>query len=191
MTGGTYRKVVLTSGHMIDTPDRSTPRFPPELEPVVAAQIEEVLDNWDVGPGDLLLSGGARGADILFAESAHRRSSDVELILALPVDSFEQASVVLPSSIWRQRFRYLLAHHHHHVSPDDGHGSSLNEFARANADLLRRAHDLAPPAELYVALVWDEQEPGGEGGTGDFARLAAELKAPLAVINPAKLLTRR
>src|SRR5688572_26721320 len=138
MTGAGYRKVLVTSGHMIDAPGRSEPRFPAELEPAVAAEIERVLDEWHIGPGDLLLNGGARGADILFAESAHRRGCDVEFILARPVPDFERSSVDLPRSIWAPRFRYLLAHHPHRISRPNGGDGSVNDFARANLDLLRR-----------------------------------------------------
>jgi len=182
-----YRKVVLSSGHMIDTADRPSPRFPPCLEPAVAHEIEAVLDGWDIGPADLLLLSGARGSDILFAESGHRRGSHVEIILASPPEVFEQTSVALPRSIWSQRFRYLLAHHPYSVSQADGQDGEPNEFARANRALLRRAEELAPTAELYVALVWDEQPAGGPGGTGEFAELAMALDVPLAIINPTKL----
>jgi hypothetical protein len=183
-----YRAVVLTSGHMIDTPDRATPRFPPYLEPAVAARIERVLEGWGIAAGDLVVNGGARGADILFAESAERRSASVEIVLASPPDEFEQTSVALPNSIWSQRFRHILRRHSYVVArrhPDDD--PSLNEFAIANAAMIRRVEALSPPAKLHVALVWDEQPAGGPGGTGELAELARRLHAPLAVINPTQL----
>lgn len=185
--GGGYRNVVLTSGHMIDTPDRPSPRFPPELEAAVAEKIEEIFDRWRIGPGDLILNGGARGADILFAESGHRRGTEIELVLASVPSEYEETSVTLPRSIWRQRFRYLLAHHPYRVTSPDEHGQPLNEYSRANSDLIRRAEQLAPPAHLHIALVWDQQPAPGQGGTGDFADLAKRIDAPLAIINPAKL----
>jgi hypothetical protein len=182
-----YRRVVLSSGHMIDAIDRPSPRFPACLEAAVAYEIEAVLDHWDIGPGDLLLLSGARGSDILFAESGHRRGSHIEIILASPPEIFEQTSVALPRSIWSQRFRYLLKNHPYSVSRAESNDSAPNEFARANQALLRRAEELAPPAELRIALVWDEQPAGGAGGTGEFAGLAAALDAPLAIINPSEL----
>ena len=185
-----YAKVVLTSGHMIDAPDRAAPRFPPDLEPLVAAHIEAVLDQWGIGPGDLVINGGARGADILFAESGDRRGADVEIILASPPDDFEKTSVALPASIWAQRFRHLLRCHPYHVATrrDEDH-PSLNEYAVANAEMFRRVEALAPPAKLHIALVWDEQPAGGPGGTGEFADLAQRFHAPLAIINPTLLMS--
>ena len=187
MAAAANRTVVLTSGHMIDAVDRPSPRFPACLEPAVAHEIEAVLDGWDIGPEDLLLLGGARGSDILFAESGHRRGSHIEIILASPPDVFEQTSVALPRSIWSQRFRYLLERHPYTVSQADGGDGLPNEFARANQEMIRRARELAPPAKLRVALVWDEQPAGGPGGTGEFAELAVALDVPLAIINPIKL----
>jgi hypothetical protein len=187
MMGPAYRRVVLSSGHMIDAVDRPSPRFPACLEPVVAGEIEAVLDGWDIGSSDLLLLSGARGSDILFAESGHRRGSHIEIILASPPEVFEQTSVALPRSIWSQRFRYLLKRHPYTVTKAEGDDGAPNEFAIANQALIRRAEELAPPAELRVALVWDEQPAAGPGGTGDFAELARALDGPLAIINPAKL----
>jgi hypothetical protein len=182
-----FRTVVVTSGHTIDEPDRAEPRFPPALEPVVAAEIEAVLDGWGIGPGDLVLNGGARGADILFAESAHRRGADVELILASPPAEFEQTSVALPRSIWVPRFRFLRQQHGWAISARDPANRDEGRYARVNDDLIRRATELAPPAELRVALVWDGQRADGPGGTSDFAALAERLGAPLAVIDPTRL----
>jgi hypothetical protein len=182
-----YGKVVVTSGHMIDSPDRDAPRFPSRLEPSVAARIEQVFDKWGIGPGDLVISGGARGADTLFAESAHRRGADVEIVLALPPDEFEKTSVALPDSVWPERFRYLLRQYPPRDAPSGVGDESHNEFAAANAAMIRRAEALVPPAELRIALVWDEQPAGGPGGTGDFADLARRFHAPLAIINPTNL----
>ena len=145
---------------MIDAPDRPSPRFPARLEPAIAAEIEAVLDRWDIRPADLLLLSGARGSDILFAESGHRRGSHIEIILASAPEVFEQTSVALPQSIWSQRFRYLLGQHHYTVSQAEEDDGAPNEFARANEALLRRARELAPPAELRVALVSDEHPAG-------------------------------
>ena len=179
-----YGKVVVTSGHMIDAPDRATPRFPPGNEASVAAAVERVLDGWAIGPGDIVLNGGARGADILFAESARRRGADVELLLALEPHAFESASVRLADSIWVERFRDLLDHAGHRVVSPHDFVDTTNEFARANQAMIARARQLAPPAQLHIALIWDGNAADGPGGTTDFAELARSLDAPLAIIDP-------
>jgi hypothetical protein len=182
-----YRRVVLTSGHMIDLPDRSHPRFPPSLEPAVAASIERAFDDWGIDRRDLVVSGGARGADILFAESAHRRGAALELILASDPDDFERSSVALPHSIWSQRFRYLIGKYSYQVPARDADNESSEGFDEVNREMFRRARTLCPPSLPCVALVWDEQPAGGPGGTGEFAVQATALGAEIVLINPVKL----
>ena len=105
--GHRYGKVVIGSGHMIDTPDRETPRFTPEMEAAVRAAIAQRLEQWTIGRGDLAVCGGARGADILFAEECERRGSSVRLLIAKELDAFVERSVRLPGSDWSARFHAL------------------------------------------------------------------------------------
>jgi hypothetical protein len=51
-------KVFLFSGHMIDTPDRPVPRFPPDKENLAADRIGEALDGLGAGPNDLAIAQG-------------------------------------------------------------------------------------------------------------------------------------
>jgi hypothetical protein len=36
---------VVVSGHMVDTPDRPLPRFPPEQVPRVAGEVRDALED--------------------------------------------------------------------------------------------------------------------------------------------------
>jgi hypothetical protein len=102
-------RVVLVSGHLVDALDRSIPRFPPSRVPWVTDQVRQSFSEWDVGPGTTVISGGARGADIIAAEEGHARGAHVVLCLALPPDEFERRSVDLPGTDWSSRFRRLLS----------------------------------------------------------------------------------
>ncbi len=51
-------KVFLFLGHMIDTPDRPVPRFPPDKESLAAARIGEAFDGLGAGPNDLAIAQG-------------------------------------------------------------------------------------------------------------------------------------
>ncbi len=101
---GHFEKVIIGSGHMIDLPGRPTPRFPPENEKGVRTALATVLDGWEIGPVDLALTGGARGADILFAELCLDRGATVRLVLALPEEEFLTSSVRLEGSDWEERY---------------------------------------------------------------------------------------
>lgn len=172
---------------MIDLPDRPTPRFPAALEPVVTDRIAAMFASWRIGPGDLVINGGACGADILFAECAERRGAAVELVLASPPVHFVETSVARPTGRWVERFHALLARHPHQVIGAAAPGDERNEFERVNAVIIERARRLAPPATLRIGLVWDEKQAPGNGGTGDFADLARDLDCSLAVVNPTLL----
>jgi len=185
-----FNKVVIFSGHMIDAPGRKTPRFPPEKEDAVRQRIARQLDEWQIGPGDLAICGGARGGDLLFAELCADRGAEVWLFLALPEKDFLAESVRLPNSNWEPRFFELRARpkvktfiQNEHLGPPP-EGASV--FARNNLWILDAARVEAEPDNLYAILVWDEQPTGdGPGGTSDFAAQVKRFGGHLApIINP-------
>src|SRR6516225_1227979 len=98
------RKVALFSGHMIDAPGRTKPRFPPDKEPLAANAIAAVLADLSLGPDDLALCGGACGGDLLFAEAALARGSRLELYIPFDEPTFLKKSVDFADSDWRARF---------------------------------------------------------------------------------------
>src|SRR3954470_1370964 len=95
-----HPRVIVVSGHMVDTPDRPTPRFPPEELPRVAMEVRHALSGWSVGAGTTLVTGGARGADIIAAEEARARGASLRLVLALAPDGFVARSVAIAGTDW-------------------------------------------------------------------------------------------
>ena len=189
-----FKKVVLFSGHMIDTPGRPEERFPPRKEGVVRERMAEQLEVWGVGAGDLAICGGARGGDTLFAELCRDRGAEVWLFLARPESEFLEESVRLPGSDWEQRFFALRDREGVKVSlqierlKSPPKGSSV--YARNNLWMINTARvEANDPKNLYAVLVWDEQPTGdGSGGTSDFAARVKQLGGRLApIINPTKL----
>lgn len=196
--GARFGRVFAASGHMIDAPDRAAKgrgeRFPPRKEPAVRASLARQLKEWGAGAGDLAICGGARGADILFAEICARRGAEVWLYLPLPVGEFLEKSVRLPGADWEARFQSLRGREgvKTHSQPErlgpPPKGASV--FARNNLWMLNAARVEADDSRrrLYAVLVWDERPAGdGEGGTADFASRVERLGAGLAVINPTRL----
>jgi PAS domain-containing protein len=160
--------VVVVSGHMVDSPDRPKPRFPAEQVSRVAGEVQAALERWHVGPGTTLVTGGARGADIVAAEAARARGARLRLVLALEPDEFVSRSVALPGTDWEQRFRALLGEADVEVGdgPDDD-----TLFARTNDRIIEVAREL--DERPHAVIVWNGEEGDGPGGTGDFvARLA-------------------
>lgn len=173
--------VVVVSGHMVDKPDRPRPRFPPEQVPRVAAEVRDALARWSVGEGATLVTGGARGADIIAAEEAHARGASLRLVLALEPDEFVARSVAIRGTDWEQRFRALLPQADVEVvdGPDDD-----EVFARTNQRIIEVAREIDP--RPHAVIVWNGKEGDGPGGTRDFvSQLGHDLEdESVAVIDP-------
>jgi hypothetical protein len=189
MSGGPQR-VLVCSGHMIDAPGRKAARFPAAKEGMVRERIALQLDRWHVGAGDVAISGGARGADILFSEEALVRGARGMLLVALPEERYLEVSVRLPGSDWEHRYRMLrekceTRFQHELLGPVP---EGMNVFARNNLWLIDTARAMAANNDIYALLVWDERPTGdGPGGTSDFAGRISKLGGHLAIINPDRL----
>lgn len=185
-----FDKVAICSGHMIDLPDRSTPRFPPEKEGAVRDRMAAVLAGWEIGGEDLAVSGGARGADILFAELCLARGANLRLLIALPEEEFLARSVRLDGGDWERRYFRLRERcetwvQHERLGPAL---EGISPFARNNLWVIETGEAEAPPERLFALLVWDERSTGdGPGGTSHFAAEVERFGGRLAIVNPAKL----
>ena len=164
------RQVLLFSGHMVDVPDRPRPRFPAAMVPQASAAIERVLDELQVGGGDIAFTQGAAGGDLIFAEACVRRGVCVQLLLPLPEPEFIEASV-MPSAdgaAWRDRYYALkaaMAEAPREMAAELGPlPAGANAFERCNQWLLYTALALGPPKVRFVCL-WDGGGGDGPGGT--------------------------
>jgi len=177
-------RVVVASGHMVDTPDRPRPRFPSDQVARVTEEVRAALDGWSVGPGTTLVTGGARGADIIAAEECLARGGDVVLCLAFEPDEFEDRSVALPGTDWSERFRALRGRADVRVLENPPADDSV--FALTNEWIVRTAQEIddAPNA----VIVWNGEEGDGPGGTRHFVRLLGfERPDPrICVIDPTR-----
>ena len=164
------RQVLLFSGHMIDAPDRSTPRFPLAKEAGARAAIEQALAAQDAGPEDLALTQGAAGGDLLFTEAAMARGVRVQWLQPLPEPEFIQCSVLASAAAegWRQRYfaaraglaeapRCMLQE----LGPPPG---GVSVWERGNQWLLHTALAHGPDKARCIVL-WDGGGSDGPGGT--------------------------
>ncbi len=187
-----HDQVIVCSGHMIDAPDRQDKRFPQELEGAVRECLRRELEAASVGPGTLAISGGARGADILFAELAHEMGADLLMLLALPEPELVAQSVRLPGDAgrWEERFHRLVEHAEVAVQSErlGTPPAGGDVFSRTNLWILDTARVEAIDGRFAAVLVWDEQPTGdGPGGTSDFAERAERMSSRFAIVNPTKL----
>lgn len=177
------RRVFLFSGHMADAPERGTPRFPRSKERTAAQRIASTLDTLGAGPGDLALTQGASGGDILFLEACAARGVRLHLMLPLAEAEFVDRSL-LPAnggSEWRERYFRLKAGlaDAPRILPDElgpppqsVGDDSENPFERCNRWLLCTALAWGIDKVHFICL-WDG---GGGDGPGGTAHMYREVK---------------
>jgi tetratricopeptide (TPR) repeat protein len=160
------RQVILFSGHMIDAPDRPTPRFPADKEEIAAQKIGEALDALSAGADDLALCQAAAGGDLLFLEACQQRGVRCQVLLPLTEPEFIEQSI-LPSTggeAWRARYFKMKKQLQTpiRIMPDElgPLPRGVDAFERCNLWL------------LYTTLAWGVQRArfvclwNGSGGDG-------------------------
>lgn len=98
------KRVLLFSGHMVDAPDRETPRFTEDMVDLAAQKIDEVLSQLDAGAHDLALTQGACGGDLVFTEACQARGVRMTWLQPFDEPEFVRRSVVRCGEHWRSRY---------------------------------------------------------------------------------------
>lgn len=167
-------RVVVFSGHMIDQPGRTHPRFPGYLEKRVGEEIRKKLDELDIGFG---YSSAACGSDIIFIEEMLKRKNrlknekdiEVNIILPFPEDQFQRASVdIIPAANWGARYCRVIKKATKVIVASD-HRATSSGVAYQYANLLQsglailRAKTM--DTDMTPLVIWDGKGGDGEGGT--------------------------
>ncbi len=185
------RLAIVFSGHLADAPGRETPRLSADRIESATARIGAAIDAFRVGPGDLALTQGAAGSDLVFAELALDRGLRLRLLLPLPREDFLARSVrpVVDGERWCERFEAVecrveaadrleadavLGPLRADADPDD-------VFVRGNEWLLDAAAASGAPSTMLLCL-WDGAR-GGRGGTGEMVALATSRGLPVTRID--------
>jgi tetratricopeptide (TPR) repeat protein len=168
------RQVLLFSGHMIDRPDRASPRLPDGKAPAAAERIAAALDQIGAGPDDLSLSQAASGGDLLFLEACQARGVRTRILLPFAEPEFISQSIV-PSangSAWRDRYYAAKAGASElRVMPIELGPAppSVDPFERCNLWLLYTALASGVDKVRFICL-WDGGGGDGPGGTAHMYR---------------------
>jgi hypothetical protein len=179
--GRRVRHVLLFSGHMIDRAGRSAPRFPPRAETAATHAIRVALAALKAGPGDMGLTEGACGGDLIFAEELLARGASLELRLPFPEPVFRKKSVAFPketppNGLWLRRFLAVRDHPRVVVREMAGSDAPLprhqDPYERCNLWMLRDALANGGKRMRFVCL-WDGHQGDGRGGTADMMRRVA------------------
>ena len=162
------RMTILFSGHMIDKPDRETPRFPNAKSPLASAAILNKLNDLGATEQDLAICSAACGGDLLFAELCLDRGMTLHLYLAFDEPEFLEKSVNFGGEEWKKQYFRVKDHPKSELfilTEELGPGEpGVNQFARNNVRMLYNALALGTDRVRFIAL-WDGQEGDGPGGT--------------------------
>ena len=184
-------KIFLFSGHMIDAPDRSIPRFPKEMEPAAKAAIAAKLDELKAGPQDLALCEGACGGDLLFAEAVLARGLRLELRLPFDEAEFLQKSVAFAGDAWVDRYYSAKASDCTKVliMPEELGPTppKRDPYERANLWQLYTALAGGPDRIRFIAL-WNGETSGKPGGTDHMIEAVRKRSGRVSVIDAKALL---
>jgi class 3 adenylate cyclase/tetratricopeptide (TPR) repeat protein len=175
-------KLVVFSGHMIDAPDRRTPRFPASKEGEVKELLEKQLVAMNAGIG---FASAASGSDILFLEAMLARGGTIHLVLPWPAEEFVKTSVAIAGNgAWIDRFYKILDRAAsirvlgELYMPGSATGFEYCNLAMNGlARLFARSLDL----EITPLAVWDGFA-GAPGGTGSFVRYWRTHRVPVKVV---------
>jgi hypothetical protein len=180
--------VILFTGHMIDKPDRPSPRFPALKEAAAAEAIRNAVHAVQAaaapGAGSVRgIAAGANGGDILFHEACLALGIPSELYLGIPVDAFEQTSVAAGGPDWIARYRRLTEQLPVHVLiPDATADVEADVWEDANDWMLRTAL-AASGADTTLIALWDGKKGDGVGGTDHLVRVVKEHHGKVVIID--------
>jgi tetratricopeptide (TPR) repeat protein len=146
------KRVLLFAGHMIDAPDRKTPRFPADREAVAREKIKEsIVKEMNTGAGVACgYAGGANGGDMLFQEVCAELGIPTRLYLAMPPQEYVKNSVRKAGPQWVERFWKVYNEH----KVDD------EQDPRKQVRVLSDATDVNDPSEYLPAWLRTKQDYG-------------------------------
>ncbi len=181
---------ILFSGHMIDRPSKSIPRFPSSKEGVAAAAIRGAIAR--VAPLDLSeeirgIAAAACGGDILFHEACRSLGVPSEVYLGISPDAFEKTSVAFAGAGWVERYRRLIRDLPVRVLFPKAKSDAGDEvWEKANEWMLKMALQ-SGGNELALIVLWDGQGGDRPGGTRHMVEMARRQGAVVEIIDVGRL----
>ncbi|MGC1818701.1 MAG: tetratricopeptide repeat-containing protein, partial [Casimicrobiaceae bacterium] len=171
--------VLAFTGHMIDAPGRSEPRFPAGLVPAVDAVIRDRLASLRQ---PIVYVSAACGGDLILIEAALDAGAEVNVVLPFDRDDFLRTSVAVGGGDWVDRFDRALAGASHVIMATEENylgDDVLFEYAATLLEglaLLRAAQLATSPTMLCVL---DPDAAAKVGGTrASFERWNRNVGAP-------------
>jgi len=184
-----FPSVVVFAGHMVDQDDRTVPRFPSRLEPMVKDAIRQRLRKLNAGFG---YASGACGSDILFHEVMAEMKGESYVILPYEKERFIKDSVeIVGGGDWGKRLEKVIAQaiETQEVSRQSQRGNDISyEFANLMLHGLASVRAEQLETKLVPVAVWDGKSGTGVGGTAGTVERWRRLGLNVEVIDLEEIL---
>jgi len=191
-------RVILFTGHMIDPPGATPPRFPDSMRAKARqAILNKVQQELTRTEGKVVaIASAASGGDLLFHDVCEELDIEHRLLLPLAPDRFRTESVSPAGRFWEDQFDRLLRKFPappYLSNSDDlpiwlSMKTDYSTWQRANLWLLQEAIAVESKNLTLIAL-WDGAKTEGIGGTYHMRVTAQECGAALVTIYTTDLLS--
>jgi len=186
------KRVLLFTGHMIDAPGRSEPRFPPDKVGVASEIISGAIAQEQKISGGIAfgVAGCASGGDILFHKACDAMKIPTRIFLALPRELYIRASVAPAGPQWIEDFNTLVKSRPVRVLCDSSdlprwlqEKPDYNIWQRNNLWNLHNALAAAGGENVTLIALWNGATGDGPGGTADMVDKARERGAKIIILD--------
>ena len=190
------RRVLLFTGHMVDSPGREKPRFPADKVDVAKQKIAEAVaaEREVAGGVAYAVAGAANGGDILFLKVCEEADIPAHILLALPREKYVKASVAAAGPQWVEEFNRLVRAHPSRVLGESKElpdwlqeKPGYNIWQRNNLWTLYYALAAVGGENVTLIALWNGAAGDGAGGTADMVEKARERGAKIVILDTDKI----
>lgn len=177
-------RVVIFSGHRLDSPDRAQPRFPESSLPQVTKEISKTLARWSPL---IACCSAASGGDLIFCEQVLASGNQLRIVLPFDLKTFRGYILENSDQHWLDRFDQVISQAISVVTAShDDHrellqGPAIYDFVNRIilGSALFESQSLEVP--LQTIALWDGLPSPAVGGTADCIDLWKSCDLPLDV----------
>lgn len=184
------QRVFLFSGHMIDTVNRASPRFPASKADAVASAINNQLQQLQAGTNDLGLTQGSNGGDIIFAETCLQHNMQLQLLQPFFESEFITNSIIPGGQEWLDRYQLIRQQlPSPPLAATEQLGAltvDMNAYEHCNLWLLNSALAYGVEKLIFICL-WDGCEINKPGGTAHMVAEVTKRQGQVIHLNPSDL----
>lgn len=177
--------ILVFTGHMVDAPGRTMPRFPNGNAEVVREAIRARIAALKPAAA---YGSAACGADILCLECVQAQGGELHIVLPFPAEQFRAMSVdFCEEGGWSERFERLLESADEVLVVSERpppNGVSTFEYANLVLTGLARLRAQVLDTRVHGLAVWDGTGAGDVGGTASVVDMWQRHGLPLDHVYP-------